>query len=63
MCPVQDVTHLPGCTQAEGVRGMGSFFRVPPTNTLPLAHSSIGYVSPAEAERRYRERLALPEAA
>jgi hypothetical protein len=42
---------------------MGSFFRVPPTNTLPLAHSSIGYVSPAEAERRYRERLALPEAA
>jgi transposase InsO family protein len=26
-------------------------------------HSSIGYVSPAEAERRYRERLALPEAA
>jgi transposase InsO family protein len=26
-------------------------------------HSSIGYVSPAEFERRYRERLALAEAA
>ena len=26
-------------------------------------HSSNGYMAPAEAERRYREHLALPEAA